>query len=177
MIRNLVPGEEYNFVKFRIEFYSGCQVKNKSKNLIDSRTTDFMHASWDNIIPLQKYEKWSFAVGKKNWEFSACAFKRLVWQITGVVPEKLIVFNAVRLSIANLRFPRALIYERREFKQAWPTLRRFFQALSTDADRRNTPRPVWNPSHRTGCFIFTLLSFFRCPSNTSLYANSKYSQN
>ena len=29
--------------------------------------------------------------------------KRLIWQITGVVPEKLIVFNAVGLSIANLR--------------------------------------------------------------------------
>ena len=36
--------EEYNVVKFRAEFYSGCQVKNKSKNLIDNSTTDLMHA-------------------------------------------------------------------------------------------------------------------------------------
>ena len=34
----------------------------------------------------------------------------------GVVPEKLIVFKAVGLPIANLRFPRALIYEMIEFK-------------------------------------------------------------
>ena len=36
--------EEYNVVKFRAEFYSGCQAKNKSKNLIDNSTTDLMHA-------------------------------------------------------------------------------------------------------------------------------------
>ena len=59
-----------------------------------------------------------------------------------VVPEKLTVFNAVGLSIANLWFPRVLIYERIEFKLVWPTFRRSFQALSTDTDRRNTPRSV-----------------------------------
>ena len=77
-----------------------------------------------------------------NSKFSACGSKRLIWQITGVVPEKLIVFNAVGLSIANLRFPRALIYERIVFKPARPTFRRSFQAVSTDTDRRNTPRSV-----------------------------------
>ena len=71
-----------------------------------------------------------------------CASKWLIWQITGIVPEKLIVFNAVGLSIANLRFPRALIYERIEFKLAWPTFRRSFQALNTDTDRRNMPGSV-----------------------------------
>ena len=38
--------------------------------------------------------------------------------------------------------PRALIWERIEFKPAWPTFPRSFQALSTDTDRRNTPRSV-----------------------------------
>ena len=96
-----------------------------------------------------------------NWyrlrgEFSACASKRLIWRITGVVPETFIVFNAVGLTIANLWFPRALIYERIEFKPAWPTFRRSFQALSTDTDRRNTPRSVWRPSLRIGFSIFTI---------------------
>ena len=75
----------------------------------------------------------------------------------GVVPEKLIDFNAVGLSIANLRFPRALIYEMIELKPAWPTFRRSFQALSTDTNRRNTPRSVWRPSHQTGFSNFTIL--------------------
>ena len=90
-------------------------------------------------------------------EFSTCASKRLIWQITGEVPEKLIVSNAVGLSIAYLRFPRALICERIEFKPACPTFRRSFQALSTDTDRRNTPRSVWRPSHWTGFSSFTIL--------------------
>ena len=28
-----------------------------------------------NIIPLQKYEKWLSAVGKKNWEFFGVRFQ------------------------------------------------------------------------------------------------------
>ena len=107
-----------------------------------------------NIIPLQKYEKWYCCWQK---EFSACTSKRLIWPITGVVPEKLIVLNAVGLSIANLMFPRTLIYEMIELKPAWPTFRRSFQALSTDTNRRNTPRSVWRPSHQTGFSNFTIL--------------------
>jgi len=94
---------------------------------------------------------------QKNWELWACAYKRLIWQITSVVPENLIVFNEVGLSIANLRFPRALFYESIWFKPVWATFRRSFQALSTDTDTRNTPRSVWRPSHRTGLSIFTIL--------------------
>ena len=90
-------------------------------------------------------------------EFSACVSKRLIWQIMGVVPEKFIVFNTVGLLIANLRLPRALIYERIEFKPAWPTFQRSFQALGNDTDRRNMPRSVWRPSHRTFFSIFTIL--------------------
>ena len=56
----------------------------------------------------------------------------------GTLPEKLTVFNAVGLSIANLKFPGTLIYERIELKPAWPTFRRSFQALSADTDRLNT---------------------------------------
>ena len=126
-----------------------------------------------NIIPLQKYEKWyNLLLAKRIENFSAYASKRLLWQITGVVPDKLIVFYAVGLSIANLRFPRAVIYERIEFKPAWPTLRRSFQALSIDTDRRNTPRSVWRPSHRNGFSIFTILfslsfeCFFMSTRNT-----------
>ena len=131
----------------------------------------------DNIIPLQKYEKWQFAVGKKKWEFTGCASKQLIWQITGVVPEELIVFNAVGLSFANLRFPRALINERVEFKPVWPTFQGSFQALSTDRDTRNTPRSVWRASHRTGFFIFTIpfsLSFecFFMPTRNTLKIKS-----
>ena len=151
-------------------------MKNKSKTLIDSRTTDFMHAKWNTILFLCRNMKSdNLLLAKRIENFSAYASKRLIWQITGVVPEKLIVFYAVGLSIANLRFPRAVIYERIEFKPAWPTFRRSFQALSIDTDRRNTPRSVWRPSHRTGFSIFTRLFFvvFRM----LLYANSKYSQN
>jgi len=110
---------------------------------------------------------------KRIENFSAHASKRLLWQIKGVVPEKLIVsVYAVGLSIANLRFPRAVIYEKIEFKPAWPTFRRSFQALSIDTDRRNTPRSVWRPSHRTGFSIFTILfslsfeCFFMSTRNT-----------
>ena len=75
-----------------------------------------------------------------------CASKRLIWQITGVVPGEVDCFysNAVGLSIiiANLRFPRALIYERIEFKLAWPTFQQSFQALSTDTDGQNRPQSV-----------------------------------
>ena len=90
-------------------------------------------------------------------EFSASASKRLICQITGVVPEKLIVSNAVGSSIANLGFPRALICERIEFKPAWSTFRWSFQAPGSDTDRRNTPQSVWKPSHRTRFSIFTIL--------------------
>ena len=58
------------------------------------------------------------------------------------VSEELIVFSAVGLSFANLRFPRALINDRVEFKPVWPMFRRSFQAQSTDTDTRNTPRSV-----------------------------------
>ena len=103
-------------------------------------------------------QRWTVnAAYRQKIYFSACASKRLIWQITGVVPEKLIVFNAVGLSIAYLKFLTALINERIEFKPAWPTCRRSFQALSTNTDRRNTPQSVWRPWHRTGFSILTIL--------------------
>jgi len=72
------------------------------------------------------------------------------------VSEELTVFSAVGLSFANLRFPRALINERVEFKPVWPMFWRSFQAQSTDTDTRNSPWSVQRVSHRTGFFIFAI---------------------
>ena len=117
-----------------------------------SRLYKNIHNVWNKIVAFFPGVELLFQVHNcYRWrgEFSVCASKRLIWQITGEVPEKLIGYN--------LRFPRALICERIEFKPAWPMFRRSFQALSTDTDRRNTPWSVWRPSHQTGFSIFTIL--------------------